>query len=285
MFANNKELLALMAERPALYAPSTAPFWADEHISACMLEAHLAPDVEAASRTFETIDRSTAWIGDLLTKEYGASCALIDLGCGPGLYTQRLAPRFARVDGIDLSPRSINYAKEQAKALGLNIGYTLGSYTETPLPANTYNAATLIYCDYGVLPTADRATLLKNVYQALKPGGLFLMDTFTPAQHKGKEESTDWYYSKDPGFWSAKPHACIHSFLLYPEASTALDHYILLEEDNTQVYNIWDTVFTPDTLTAELTAAGFTAPTLYGDVTGAPYDPESNLFCITARKP
>ena len=37
--------------KPELYAPSTGNFWDDKHISKGMLEAHLDPDINAATGT------------------------------------------------------------------------------------------------------------------------------------------------------------------------------------------------------------------------------------------
>ena len=75
------QLIALQ-ERPAPFTPGEPLFWDDPHISAQMLEFHLNPEVEAASRKPETIDRSVQWLIAALGLEPGDT--LLDLGCGPG---------------------------------------------------------------------------------------------------------------------------------------------------------------------------------------------------------
>lgn len=65
---------------PELYAPSSAPFWDDEHISNRMLEAHLDPNHDAASRRPEFVDRSVNWISEIAPPTKYTS--LLDLGCG-----------------------------------------------------------------------------------------------------------------------------------------------------------------------------------------------------------
>lgn len=52
-----RELMKYLG-RPELYAPSSAPFWDDEHISRGMLVAHLDPQWDAASRNHAFIDQS-----------------------------------------------------------------------------------------------------------------------------------------------------------------------------------------------------------------------------------
>lgn len=51
-----------------------------------------------------------------------------------------------------------------------------------------FDAATMIWCDYGALVPADRAKLLRTVHRAVKPGGVFLFDVFTPQHYAGFEE-------------------------------------------------------------------------------------------------
>ena len=75
--------------KPELYAPSTSAFWDDEHISKGMLEAHLDPNWEAASRKHEFIDESVKWIESIAPSSQYRE--LLDLGCGPGLYAERFS--------------------------------------------------------------------------------------------------------------------------------------------------------------------------------------------------
>jgi 2-polyprenyl-3-methyl-5-hydroxy-6-metoxy-1,4-benzoquinol methylase len=102
-----KELLNL-CKRPVLWERSGQQMWDDEHISKGMLEAHLNPNWDAASRKPDFIDRSVAWLHSVIPD----GGAILDLGCGPGLYTKRLSDLGYRVTGMDLSRRSIAYAKE-----------------------------------------------------------------------------------------------------------------------------------------------------------------------------
>ncbi|WP_340025320.1 class I SAM-dependent methyltransferase [Paenibacillus sp. FSL K6-1096] len=154
------QLLPLL-HKPALWQRSSEPFWDDDHISEKMLEAHLHPDWEAASRRHGDIDRSVLWLSGLIPP--GSS--ILDLGCGPGLYTKRLAELGYDVTGLDFSRRSIAYAQEhdrQSQYLYKN--YLELDYTEA------FDMITLIYCDYGALTLSERYTLLGKVHQALKPG-------------------------------------------------------------------------------------------------------------------
>ena len=88
--------------------------WHQPDFSERMLQEHLSQDHDAASRRADTIDAHIDWIHDHLLKGHAAK--ILDLGCGPGLYTSRLAQRGHECLGIDFSPASIAYATDHARA-------------------------------------------------------------------------------------------------------------------------------------------------------------------------
>ena len=104
--------LVELQQKPAPFTPGEPLFWDDPHISGQMLEMHLNPNIEAASRSSETIDRSVKWLIENLALKAGDS--VLDLGCGPGLYTSRFAHAGLQVTGVDYSHRSIDYATKYA---------------------------------------------------------------------------------------------------------------------------------------------------------------------------
>ncbi len=153
--------IAPSLERPALYAKTQAPFWNDEHISQGMLAAHLDPAPDATSRKPDFIDRSVTWILSLLAPR----ASPLDIGCGPRLYTRRFVQGGLHTTGLDLSARSIAYAREHDSVSD----YRVLDYLAMEFEA-LFDTVTLIWCDYGALVPADRTTLLARVHRALKPG-------------------------------------------------------------------------------------------------------------------
>ena len=63
--------------------------WNDPTFSERMLTEHLQQNSDAASRRFEKIDAQVRWIHDVLLAEQRTR--VLDLACGSGLYTSRLA--------------------------------------------------------------------------------------------------------------------------------------------------------------------------------------------------
>ncbi len=107
---------------------TTEVLWNDPHISKQMLETHLKEDVDLASRRMTFIEKSVAWIVHRFAVSEGTR--VCDFGCGPGLYTIRLAETGAKVTGLDFSERSIAYARNAAQEKGLAIDYVLTNYLD-----------------------------------------------------------------------------------------------------------------------------------------------------------
>jgi 2-polyprenyl-3-methyl-5-hydroxy-6-metoxy-1,4-benzoquinol methylase len=97
--------------------------WNDPAFSARMLDEHLSQAHDAASRRGITIDRQVAWIQRTLLR--GSPTAILDLACGPGLYTSRPARLGHTCVGIDFSPAAIAHARATADAQQFNCQYRL----------------------------------------------------------------------------------------------------------------------------------------------------------------
>lgn len=268
-------------KRPKLYEESSAKFWDDEHISKRMMEAHLNPSLEAASRRHDFIDSSVNWINEIAP--CGSYKKILDLGCGPGLYTQRLAERGYLVTGIDFSRRSIEYAKQKAEEKHIDIEYIYKNYLEIDYE-DEFDLVTLIYCDFAALSHKQREILLDKIYHAMKKGAKFIFDVFTPKNYEGKTESNTWHLNDGSGFWKDDTYICIESYYIY-ENKIMLNQYVVIDkQENVEVYRIWNHCYTKDTIIYELKKAGFEKFEIYSDVSGKPYDEESKTMCIIVEK-
>ena len=92
-------------EKPELYKKGTSFMWTDEHISKQLLNVHLNVDIDLGSRKKSTIKKTANWI--LNTQKEKGKLAILDLGCGPGLYIEIFAEKGHKVTGIDISKNSI----------------------------------------------------------------------------------------------------------------------------------------------------------------------------------
>lgn len=275
-----KELFKYL-KKPKLYAHNTCKFWDDEHISKGLLKAHLDPQLEASSRCHNFIDKSVEWITEIAPSSNYKK--LLDLGCGPGLYAERLFKKGYKITGIDYSKRSINYAMDKACERNQDINYIYKNYLEINYN-NEFDLVTLIYCDFVVLSDEHREILLKKVYDSMKVGGRFIFDVFTLKEFEDKKESNTWYLSEGSGFWKSERHICFESHFIY-ERDVRLDQFTIIDKDGkVDIIRNWFKVYTKDTIIKEIKKAGFNKIEIYSDVTGKPYSKESKTMCIVVEK-
>ncbi len=273
--------LIKLQQKPAPFEPGEPLFWNDPHISAQMLKVHLDPNTDAASRKPETIDRSVRWI--IETVALKSNDAVLDLGCGPGLYASRFARTGLQVTGVDYSRSSIDYARRYASENQLHINYRYQNYLELE-DANLCDAVFLIFGDFCPLSPQQRSMLLKNVYRALKPGGRFVLDV-TTREHRKKHGNKNRWYTVENGFWKPGPHLVLEEGFDYPQQSIWLDQYTVIEGDGKiSVYRNWFQDYTPETITEELAQGGFSVEGLWGDLTGMQYSPGSEWIGVIASK-
>lgn len=273
------ELLKELAERPEPFSRYTAKeLWTRPHLARQMLKFHLDQHTDLASRRLETVEQVVNWI-DLQLGLPGK--LLCDLGCGPGLYTQRFADGGAVVTGVDFSEHSLAYARRQADERGLDIRYVSADYLEDPLP-NGFDIVTLIYTDYCVLSPAQRSQLLARIRDMLNPGGSLVMDAAGVGSFTPKQEATAIEKNLMGGFWAESEYVGIQRTFVYPQELLSLDHYVIAEETETwEIFN-WFQHFTTDALRTELNEVGFTVDQVAGDLTGAALKTDGELIGIIA---
>jgi 2-polyprenyl-3-methyl-5-hydroxy-6-metoxy-1,4-benzoquinol methylase len=274
------DLLCALSHKPTPYEKTAEKFWDDAHISKSMLEAHLNPENDAASYNQTFIRQAVQWITGLSGNPSGRT--LLDLGCGPGLYAGLLADAGFEVTGIDLSPRSLEYARASAELNNRDIRYIQGNYLTTDFNG-TYDIVIMISCDFGVMSPSDRGLLLGKIHQTLKPGGLFIFDVHSVACYENRPETQTWS-SYDSGFWSPEKHACLYAHYRYDAEKVFADRYIIAEEPRFRCFNIWNHGFSAPELLADLLRAGFQTADFFGDAAGAPLTDAGDVICAVARR-
>ncbi len=97
--------------------------WHEPDFSRRMLREHLSQAHDAASRRSSIIEEHIEWIQREVLQN--RSSRVLDLGCGPGLYSSRLAQRGHTCVGIGFSPDSVEYGREAAQLQQLACEYQL----------------------------------------------------------------------------------------------------------------------------------------------------------------
>lgn len=104
---------------------------------------------------------------------------ILEIACGNGLYSRRLAALGAQVTAFDFSSELIKLAEGRG---GKNIDYcVLDATDESALQAlgdHTYDSA---LCNMGLFDIADIGPIFRTLPRLLKPGGCFVFSLMHPA--------------------------------------------------------------------------------------------------------
>lgn len=274
------DLLNRVSEKPKHFDKGEELFWNDEHISKGMLEAHLDPEWDAASRKHDTINKTCDWITSKL--QLPESAEVIDLGCGPGLYCNLLSKKGYRVTGLDYSKRSIDFAQQTAREDGLGIDYVLMDYLHMNY-INKFDLALMIYFDFGVFSNEERDILLKRIWNSLKKNGVFAFDLMTSKSIP--EEKSNWSVYKQGGFWKQNSYVELFHSFYYEEINASLRQHIIIEDSGKiSVYRLWDRYYSREEITRVLNKSGFDVLGIYNDLTGNKYIETSETLGVIARK-
>ena len=260
---------------------TASDLWTDEHTSEQMLSFHLNEQVDLSSRNAEFINRSVEWIASEFN--IGAGAKIADFGCGPGLYTTKLAQRQADVTGIDFSNRSLQCAQQVATTEGLSIHYENQNYLEFETD-DRFDLILMIMCDFCALSPTQRKKMLSKFYTILEPGGSVLLDVYSLMAFDQREETSIYEANLLNGFWSPNKYYGFLNTFKYESEKVVLDKYTIVEAARTRIVYNWLQYFSCEALEREFAECGFAVEKLYSDVAGSPFDSESKECAVVARK-
>jgi cyclopropane fatty-acyl-phospholipid synthase-like methyltransferase len=277
------ETLEQINKRPVPFEVYTADdLWTDEHTSKQMLAYHLDTEIDAASRSHAFIERSVDWIVSHF--RLGKQSSVADFGCGPGLYTNRLAKCGADVTGIDFSKRSIEYARMTARNENLTVRYIHRNYLEYETDER-FDLIMMIMCDFCALSPAQRRRMFDMFYSILSTGGSILLDVYSLNEFARRTETASYEPNLMDGFWSPHTYYGFLNTFTYEDEKVVLDKYTIIEKERTRTVYNWFQCFDVDILEKELKGSGFTPAERYADVAGTAFDEGHTEFAVVGVKP
>lgn len=267
--------------RPDCYSYYTAEeLWTNEHTAKQMLHFHLKEDVDLSSRNKNFIEKSVKWIGSRFNA--GPEIKIADFGCGPGLYSSRLAKLGADVTGIDFSQNSIEYAKKVAKSENRDINYINQNYLEFNTDSR-FDLIIMIMCDFCALSPEQRNVMLNKFRSLLKPGGSVLLDVYSLNAFDQREENATYEENQLFGFWSPDKYYGFLNTFKYEKEKVTLDKYSIVDLNGIKTVYNWLQHFSVESLKEEFVSAGFEKFEITGNVAGDDYNPEASEFAIIAN--
>lgn len=238
--------------------------WNDPDFSERMLAEHLSQDHDLASRRCVWIDRQVAWIHRNLLREEMSD--ILDLGCGPGLYSHRLATLGHRCRGIDFGPASIEYARKCSPCQS-RCQFVPDDIRHAPF-GGPFDLAMILFGEMNVFSEAEILAILCKCHACLAPkcGRLIVeIQTAEAVECLGRGGSSE--QELESGLFSARPHRCRTEHRWLPGQQAAIQTFTITETASmeTRVYRNTTRAWPADDLTALLKTAGFSGMAQHDD--------------------
>ncbi len=107
---------------------------------------------------------------------------VLDVACGNGLTSRRLADLGVQVVAIDFAEEMLRYARERSQSYGNHIEYRSVDVTDEEallsLGEGTFDAT---LCNMALFDIAEIGPLMRALYRLLRPGGRFVFSVLHPA--------------------------------------------------------------------------------------------------------
>ncbi|MEZ7198187.1 class I SAM-dependent methyltransferase [Pseudodesulfovibrio karagichevae] len=250
--------------------------WNDPAFSARILKEHLSQEHHLASRKLSVIEAQSAWIA---ARFPAPGPAVLDLGCGPGLYARHLAPLCRRYVGLDFSPASVAYARQHGPA---GCEFRLADVTGADF-GGPFDLAMMLYGEFNVFSPAQARRLLAEAHGALAPGGLLLVERqrFEAVRAVGLGPAVE-VRAPEGGLFADEPYVCLTENDWFEEEAVARQRFLVRIEGCAEpvAYRSTTKAWTGAEMAALLLEAGF------ADVAGYPDwpRPEGAMALVSARK-
>lgn len=237
-------------------------------------------DALTANVSYDTVSQV---LSSLLTR-YGKSRGLLlDLACGTGSVSVRLAKKGYEVIGVDLSPEMLSEAQNKAYSAGQNILFLCQDMTALDL-YGTVDAAVCTLDGLCHLPNEESVfAALQKVSLFMNPGGVFLFDVNSVYKHRVVLGNNTFVYDTDDVY-------CVWQNTLLPDGVTVqmdLDFFEPVSDAGDYVRQserFTERAYPKETLEAMLKKAGFTVLDVFDGYSGKPAHDTSERLLFAVRK-
>lgn len=125
---------------------------------------------------------------------------VLDVACGTGNLAIPAAKAGALVTGVDIAPNSVEQARENAKAAGLNIRFDEGDAEALPYSDASFDAVVTMF---GAMFAPRPELVAAELKRVTRPGGLIAMANWTPSGFIGQMfKTTSAHFPPPPGMAS-----------------------------------------------------------------------------------
>jgi len=272
--------LANLVGRPALRPGEARLPWGDADFSARMLAEHLDDRHDLASRRPSIIDTHVDWLRSIVEGDGGR---VLDLGCGPGLYLERLAGAGWECTGVDVSPAAIEHAERRAREAGLRCRYVVGDFRSAEV-ASDFDLVLCLFGELSTVPVDDVDRVLTDMAGRLRDGGRGVIELSTRAGVRSKGDRPDTWYTADGGLFADGAHLVMRESRWFEDVSASVERWWVVDESASPPRMIGSTTWWHGAHLGEaMRRAGLVIDGRFGDLTGAAPDDGDEFETIVFR--
>lgn len=217
----------------------------------------------------------TRYIMKKLHLKPGAS--FLDCPCGVGRISLPLARKGVRVTGVDIMPSYLGEVHKKAARQGLKISLIHGDMRRINFK-NQFNGAGNIWTSFGFFAKeSDNQLVIKKIYQALKPGGRFLLHVI----------NRDWIIAhfEAKGWFEVKGMRVLEERSLDYRTSTLIGTWHFIRDGREAVHEIPLRLYSYHELYRMFEAAGFADIQGYGSIKDEPVTRNQRMIYLFGTKP
>lgn len=201
---------------------------------------------------------------------------ILDLACGFGRHTNRLAALGHQMTGVDITPGFLEIARKDAAQKGVDVLYLQGDM-RTLTFEREFDRVLLVFTAFGYFSDDENLQVLINIRNALLPGGLLIFDS----------------NNRDTLLKNMQP------FLVVEKEGNLMIDRMSFDSQQGRLYNrrivfrggirkdkpYFVRLYNPSEIRVLTTQAGLELEHLYGDWKGNALSADSRRLIVIARRP
>jgi len=252
-------------------------FW--EHYSPVMFDENRWAEVPDVADAVTRLCRFNLY-GETTSKSWQkplkSAPKVLDLCCGLGRISFELARMGFTVTGVDITESFLNTAREDAEYEKLNIEYIQADAREF-VRSNYFDVIVNLYISFGYFSDQkDDLKVLCNVYESLKKGGTFIIETL------GKEITARDFVEAE--WFERENYTVLTEYQVLDSWTFLKNRWILLKNEKRLEKTFIQRLYCASELKTLMQNAGFSNIEIYGDWDESPYDQYAKKLIAVGRK-
>jgi SAM-dependent methyltransferase len=201
---------------------------------------------------------------------------ILDLACGFGRHTNRLAVMGHKMTGVDITPGFLEIARQDAIKKGVEVHYQQNDMRTITFD-NEFDCVLLLFTAFGYFSDDENLQVLINTRKALLPGGVLIFDT--PHRDTFLKRMQPYFIVEKEG------NMMIDRMSFDCLQGRSYNRRVVIREGIRKDKPFFVRLYNPNEIQDLITRAGLVLEHIYGGWETQELTPETNRIVIIARKP